>query len=429
MITIRDWIPTIPEEEKHIAYVGENQTVIRQFFLTGAGWETYQDWSFHLDMAFDLSSVTNREQRKIEKTQVNNMENVIETQVKTTGTTTKESYMVEDVDVDCSSPTDIAALDKVVQEDGILLTWEVLRQHTQLPGKLTATIRALGVAGKVKKSDLMVFEVEPAVVAEPAAELTQSEFEAMEERIGLKAGEAAASAHYASLQAESALSSLSKIRDIHEESVDKMEDLLVQTRTGIQRVFDYHPSTNLLNLETVTYGKGMNKNGVMGTVQGYDLSLTDYIAVKEGDVISYQRTNAITGKREYWGYYMVCLYDELFFHDNAEDCAWFHEKGMALLAEETVQALCELLAIAYVAPPSTEPAPVPRPAGPKAGDVVKLNKGKLYLSSVGSAAVARTGTFYLYDGKNVHGRYRVTNKKSKVEKKPIATNVSGWVVL
>ena len=126
---------------------------------------------------------------------------------------------------------------------------------------------------------------------------------------------------------------------------------------------------------------------------------------------------------------MVCLYDELFFHDNAEDCAWFHDKGMALLAEETVQALCELLAIAYVAPPSTEPDPVPRPAGPKAGDVVKLNKGKLYLSSVGSAAVARTGTFYLYDGKNVHGRYRVTNKKSKVEKKPIATNVSGWVVL
>ena len=131
----------------------------------------------------------------------------------------------------------------------------------------------------------------------------------MEERIGLKAGEAAASAHYASLQAESALDSLSKIRDAHKESVDKMENLLAQTRMGIQRVFDYHPSTNLLNLETVTYGKGMNKNGATGSIQGADISLTDYIAVKEGDVISYQRTNAITGKREYWGYYMVCLFD------------------------------------------------------------------------------------------------------------------------
>ena len=126
---------------------------------------------------------------------------------------------------------------------------------------------------------------------------------------------------------------------------------------------------------------------------------------------------------------MTCLYDELFFHDNKEDCAWFHDTGMALLAEETVQALCELLGVAYVAPPSDQPEGNPRPAGPKAGDVVKLNKGKLYLASVGAAAVTRTGTYYLYDGKKVRGRYRVTNKKAKVGKKPIATNVSGWVVL
>ena len=126
---------------------------------------------------------------------------------------------------------------------------------------------------------------------------------------------------------------------------------------------------------------------------------------------------------------MVCLYDELFFHDNKEDCAWFHDTGMALLAEETVQALCELLGIQYVAPPSDQPEEKPRPVGPKAGDTVKLSKGKLYLASVGAAAVTRTGTYYLYDGKQVRGRYRVTNKKNKVGKKPIATNVSGWVVL
>ena len=35
---------------------------------------------------------------------------------------------------------------------------------------------------------------------------------------------------------------------------------------------------------------------------------------------------------------MPCLYDELFFHDNAEDCAWFHNGGMEILAEETAQA-------------------------------------------------------------------------------------------
>ena len=47
---------------------------------------------------------------------------------------------------------------------------------------------------------------------------------------------------------------------------------------------------------------------------------------------------------------MPCLYDELFFHDNPDDCAWFHNGGMEIMAEETVQALCELLEIEYVAP-------------------------------------------------------------------------------
>lgn len=47
---------------------------------------------------------------------------------------------------------------------------------------------------------------------------------------------------------------------------------------------------------------------------------------------------------------MTCLYDELFFHDNPDDCEWFHNGGMEIMAEETVQALCELLEVEYVAP-------------------------------------------------------------------------------
>lgn len=46
---------------------------------------------------------------------------------------------------------------------------------------------------------------------------------------------------------------------------------------------------------------------------------------------------------------MTCLYDELFFHDSAEDCAWFHNGGMEKLAEETVQAFCEILGVKYKA--------------------------------------------------------------------------------
>ena len=126
---------------------------------------------------------------------------------------------------------------------------------------------------------------------------------------------------------------------------------------------------------------------------------------------------------------MTCLYDELFFHDNAEDCAWFHNGGMEKLVEETARALCELLGIHYPMVDGVVRPPEDAPKKPKAGDVVKLDKGKLYLSSVGAAAVTRTGTFYLYDGENIHGRYRVTNSKSRVGKKPLANYVSGWVIL
>lgn len=126
---------------------------------------------------------------------------------------------------------------------------------------------------------------------------------------------------------------------------------------------------------------------------------------------------------------MPCMYDELFFHDNKTDCAWFHDGGMEKLAEETVQALCELCDVAYkkATPPKKKEETPKKESAPAAGDVVTLKKDKLYLASTGKAAVTRSGTFYLYDGKKVNGRYRVTNKKSRVGKKPVALYVSGWV--
>lgn len=77
----------------------------------------------------------------------------------------------------------------------------------------------------------------------------------------------------------------------------------------------------------------------------------------------------------------------------------------------------------------TKPASKPAVKTPKAGDVVKLNRGKLYVSSTGKTGATRTGTFYLYDGEKVNGRYRVTNNKARVGKKPMGVYVSGWVEL
>lgn len=63
---------------------------------------------------------------------------------------------------------------------------------------------------------------------------------------------------------------------------------------------------------------------------------------------------------------MPCLYDELYFHDNAEDCKWFHNGGMEQLAEETCQAICDMFKVTYKAP------------------VKKETSGKLYRVQVGA---------------------------------------------
>lgn len=142
---------------------------------------------------------------------------------------------------------------------------------------------------------------------------------------------------------------------------------------------------------------------------------------------------------------MPCLYDELFFHDNAEDCLWFHSGGMKIMAEETVQALCEICGVPYQEPETPKPVvpvkpvkpippkPVPpkpaKPAVPKIGDKITLEKEPLYRTARGKRFLTRTGTFYVYDGMCIHGRYRVTNRPERVGKHPLWLYVSGWVKL
>ena len=201
MITIRDWIATIPDTDKHIAYVGEENSVFREFLLTGNDWKVYRNWTFYLDMAFDLSSVTKKDSKQVVTTQQDVTETVSEnqtennasttepkanssemtgqTQVKTSTSGKKETYTVETVQVDAIAKTDVAYLTKQEREDGLYLRWKVEAQQTRLPGKLTATLRAMGLMGEVKKSALMVFEVDPAVVAEPAAPINRNTFELM----------------------------------------------------------------------------------------------------------------------------------------------------------------------------------------------------------------------------------------------------------
>lgn len=63
------------------------------------------------------------------------------------------------------------------------------------------------------------------------------------------------------------------------------------------------------------------------------------------------------------------------------------------------------------------------------GTAVRLSSDKLYTSSSGTSGVVRTGVFYIYDGKAVNGRYRVTNNPSYCNDTFIVvSHISGWIV-
>ena len=63
-----------------------------------------------------------------------------------------------------------------------------------------------------------------------------------------------------------------------------------------------------------------------------------------------------------------------------------------------------------------------------AGTRMVLKGVPVFTTSTISASSGRlNGTYYLYDGILVNGRYRVTNLPSRVGKVPVGENVTGWV--
>ena len=135
---------------------------------------------------------------------------------------------------------------------------------------------------------------------------------------------------------------------------------------------------------------------------------------------------------------MMVLYDEVFFHDNRPDCEWFHNGGMELCAEETVQGLCAVLGVPYKTTPK-EVVEIPDgvempPATPitkwTAGEPVWMVETPIYTSATAVKAAGRkNGTYYVYDGEVINGRIRITNSEKKAGKKPVWLNVTGWMAV
>lgn len=77
-------------------------------------------------------------------------------------------------------------------------------------------------------------------------------------------------------------------------------------------------------------------------------------------------------------------------------------------------------------PPVPKP-PAPKPK-PKAGDKVMLALEPLYLSASAKKRIRLiSGTYWLYDGVEMNGRFRITNNTKRVGKKPVTLYVTGWI--
>lgn len=78
-------------------------------------------------------------------------------------------------------------------------------------------------------------------------------------------------------------------------------------------------------------------------------------------------------------------------------------------------------------PSGASPTP-PASTALKAGTMISLYNTPIYISSTARLpATKKSGTYYIYDGELINGRYRITNSIQRVGKKPTSKYVTGYV--
>lgn len=63
----------------------------------------------------------------------------------------------------------------------------------------------------------------------------------------------------------------------------------------------------------------------------------------------------------------------------------------------------------------------------KKGDKITLKNAMLFASSTAKSGIKKSDTFYLYDGVEINGRYRITTKAGYCGRASIGKYVTGWV--
>ena len=61
------------------------------------------------------------------------------------------------------------------------------------------------------------------------------------------------------------------------------------------------------------------------------------------------------------------------------------------------------------------------------GTKIELDNATLYVSATATSGTKRSGTYFIYDGNAVNGRYRITTKAEYCGKTPAGKYVTGWV--
>ena len=187
--------------------------------------------------------------------------------------------------------------------------------------------------------------------------------------------------------------------------------------------------------KTFHYGTRTSKKWV-DTLHKYRQSVINHKVAVNKELSEIRRPKATT------------LYDELFFHDNAEDCKWFHTGGMEKIAETTVHAICDIFGITYFAEKKQEDDKKENAADLKfkVGDLVSLTADAVYDTGKTIPAWVKAKKWYIAalvgeravlgksdDGKNninspVNTKYLVAVAKAEpkpstptVEKAPVVT--------
>jgi N-acetylmuramoyl-L-alanine amidase CwlA len=93
-------------------------------------------------------------------------------------------------------------------------------------------------------------------------------------------------------------------------------------------------------------------------------------------------------------------------------------------SEDGKSAICSPINASYL----TVAKRVSANTSKKKGDAIILNNEPLYANATTTKVAKKlTGTYYIYDGKKIDGRYRITNSRARVGKAPIWLYVTGYV--